>query len=194
MIAIASDHGGYDLKERVKKYLEENNIPFQDFGCDSKASCDYPVFGHAAAKAVAAGTCEKGIVICTTGIGISISANKVKGIRCALCSEPLSAKMTRLHNDANMLAMGAGIVGENLALEIVETFLNTPFYLYNPGRTRKCTDYLQRGHRLCSGRCRKSRCRKSPRRNTRPCIRRRCRSTEKGSRSCFSRPCHRSGC
>ena len=115
MIAIASDHGGYDLKERVKKYLEENNIPFQDFGCDSKASCDYPVFGHAAAKAVADGTCEKGIVICTTGI------------RCALCSEPLSAKMTRLHNDANMLAMGAGIVGENLALEIVETFLNTPF-------------------------------------------------------------------
>ena len=112
MIAIASDHGGYDLKERVKKYLEENNIPFRDFGCDSKASCDYPVFGHAAAKAVADGTCEKGIVICTTGIGISISANKVKGIRCALCSEPLSAKMTRLHNDANMLAMGAGIVGE----------------------------------------------------------------------------------
>ena len=93
----------------------------------AKASCDYPVFGHAAARAVADGTCEKGIVICTTGIGISISANKVKGIRCALCSDPLSAKMTRLHNDANMLAMGAGIVGENLALEIVETFLNTPF-------------------------------------------------------------------
>ena len=120
MIAIASDHGGYDLKERVKKYLEEKNIPYQDMGCDSKASCDYPVFGHAAARAVADGTCEK-------GIGISISANKVKGIRCALCSDPLSAKMTRLHNDANMLAMGAGIVGENLALEIVETFLNTPF-------------------------------------------------------------------
>ena len=84
MIAIASDHGGYDLKERVKKYLEEKNIPYQDMGCDSKASCDYPVFGHAAARAVADGTCEKGIVICTTGIGISISANKVKGIRCAL--------------------------------------------------------------------------------------------------------------
>ena len=117
MIAIASDHGGYDLKERVKKYLEEKNIPYQDMGCDSKASCDYPVFGHAAARAVADGTCEKGIVICTTGIGISISANKVKGIRCALCSDPLSAKMTRLHNDANMLAMGAGIVGENLALD-----------------------------------------------------------------------------
>ena len=127
MIAIASDQGGYDLKERVKKYLEEKNSPYQDMGCDSKASCDYPVFGHAAARAVADGTCEKGIVICTTGIGISISANKVKGIRCALCSDPLSAKMTRLHNDANMLAMGAGIVGENLALEIVETFLNTPF-------------------------------------------------------------------
>ena len=81
MIAIASDHGGYDLKERVKKYLEEKNIPYQDMGCDSKASCDYPVFGHAAARAVADGTCEKGIVICTTAIGISISANKVKGIR-----------------------------------------------------------------------------------------------------------------
>ena len=127
MIAIASDHGGYDLKERVKKYLEENNIPFQDFGCDSKASCDYPVFGHAAAKAVAAGTCEKGIVICTTGIGISISANKVKGIRCALCSEPLSAKMTRLHNDANIICMGARTLGSGVALELVDLFLHTPF-------------------------------------------------------------------
>ena len=127
MIAIASDHGGYDLKEKVKKYLEEKNIPVQDFGCDSKASCDYPVFGHAAAKAVADGTCEKGIVICTTGIGISISANKVAGIRCALCSDPLSAKMTRLHNDANILAMGGRVVGPGLALKIVDTFLDTPF-------------------------------------------------------------------
>ena len=127
MIAIASDHGGYDLKERVKKYLEEKNIPYQDMGCDSKASCDYPVFGHAAARAVADGTCEKGIVICTTGIGISISANKVKGIRCALCSDPLSAKMTRLHNDANILAMGGRVVGPGLALKIVDTFLDTPF-------------------------------------------------------------------
>ena len=125
MIAIASDHGGYDLKERVKKYLEEMNIPYQDMGCDSKASCDYPVFGHAAARAVADGTCEKGIVICTTGIGISISANKVKGIRCALCSDPLSAKMTRLHNDANILAMGGRVVGPGLALKIVDTFLDT---------------------------------------------------------------------
>ena len=127
MIAIASDHGGYDLKERVKKYLEENNIPFQDFGCDSKASCDYPVFGHAAAKAVADGTCEKGIVICTTGIGISIAANKIKGIRCAHCADCLEAEMTRRHNDANMMALGAGITGGNLAKRMVEIFLNTEF-------------------------------------------------------------------
>lgn len=127
MIALGSDHGGFDLKQRVIKYLEEKQIPYEDMGCGSKDSCDYPVFGHAVAKAVAEGRCEKGIVICTTGIGISISANKVPGVRCALCADVLSAKMTRLHNDANVLAMGAGIVGENLALEIVETFLSTDF-------------------------------------------------------------------
>ncbi len=127
MIALGSDHGGFDLKERIKAYLEKENIPYQDFGCDSKESCDYPVFGQAAAEAVADGRCEKGIVICTTGIGISIAANKVKGIRCALCSEPLSAEMTRRHNDANMLAMGAGIIGGNLAERITSVFLNTPF-------------------------------------------------------------------
>ena len=127
MIAIASDHGGYDLKERVKKYLEEKNIPYQDMGCDSKASCDYPVFGHAAARAVADGTCEKGIVICTTGIGVSITANKVKGIRCALLSDLMSARLTRQHNDANMMALGAGVVGEKLALEMVDLFPTTPF-------------------------------------------------------------------
>lgn len=127
MIAIGSDHGGYSMKQRVIQYLEENNIPYQDMGCGSTASCDYPVFGHAVAKAVAGGDCEKGIVICTTGIGISISANKVKGIRCALCGDPLSARMTRLHNDANVLAMGAGIIGENMAVEIVDMFLNTKF-------------------------------------------------------------------
>ena len=126
-IAIACDHGGYLLKQDILIWLEENDIDYEDFGCYSTESVDYPVFAERAARAVAAGECDKGIVICTTGIGISISANKVKGIRCALCSDPLSAKMTRLHNDANMLAMGAGIVGENLALEIVETFLNTPF-------------------------------------------------------------------
>ncbi len=127
MIAIGSDHGGYDLKCQVIGYLKEKGIPYKDMGCDSKASVDYPVYGKAVARAVADGTCEKGIVICTTGIGISIAANKVPGVRCALCSEPLSAKMTRLHNNANVLALGGAMVGVNLALDIVETFLNTPF-------------------------------------------------------------------
>ncbi len=127
MIAIGSDHGGYELKQKVIKHLEGKNIPCRDMGCNSKDSCDYPVFGHAVANAVAQGSCEKGIVICTTGIGISITANKTKGIRCALCSDSLSARMTRLHNDANVLALGAGFVGENLAIEIVDTFLNTEF-------------------------------------------------------------------
>lgn len=127
MIALGSDHGGYDLKMEVIRYLEENKIEYKDFGCLDKSSCDYPEFGRAAAKAVADGVCEKGIVICTTGIGISISANKVPGVRCALCADSLSAKMTRLHNNANMLALGAGIVGTNLAIEIVDTFLNTEF-------------------------------------------------------------------
>lgn len=127
MIVIGCDHGGYELKEKVIHYLEERKIPYRDMGCNSRESVDYPVYGHAVAKAVADGSCEKGIVICTTGIGISISANKVPGIRCALCSDTLSAKMTRLHNDANVLALGAGIVGENLALDIVDTFLNTAF-------------------------------------------------------------------
>ncbi len=127
MIAIGSDHGGYDLKQLVIQYLEEKQIPYQDMGCDSRASVDYPVYGKAVAQAVADGSCEKGIVICTTGIGISIAANKVPGVRCALCSDTLSARMTRLHNNANVLAMGGGIIGPNLALDIVETFLNTPF-------------------------------------------------------------------
>lgn len=127
MIALGSDHGGFDLKERVKAYLDREGIPYQDYGCHSKESCDYPVFGKAAAEAVASGVCEKGIVICTTGIGISIAANKVRGIRCALCGDPLSASLTRRHNNANMLAMGAGIVGKNLAENIVDTFLNTQF-------------------------------------------------------------------
>lgn len=127
MIALGCDHGGYELKEAVITYLKEKNIAYKDFGCYNMDSCDYPVYGRAAAEAVANGECEKGIVICTTGIGISITANKVKGVRCALCSDTLSAKMTRLHNDANMLAMAAGFIGKNLALDIVETFLNTEF-------------------------------------------------------------------
>ena len=127
MIAIGSDHGGYELKQRVIRHLEERGIPCRDMGCYSKESCDYPVYGHAVAEAVAGGEAEKGIVICTTGIGISISANKHPGIRCALCADSASARLTRLHNDANVLALGAGIVGEILALEIVDTFLDTPF-------------------------------------------------------------------
>lgn len=127
MIALACDHGGYDLKCQVIRYLEEKGIAYKDFGCYGKESCDYPDFAKPAAESVASGECEKGVVICTTGIGISIVANKVKGIRCALCSDPVSARLTREHNDANMLAMGAGIVGSNLAMSILETFLNTPF-------------------------------------------------------------------
>lgn len=127
MIAIGSDHGGFDLKEKVKAHLVEKGYEVKDVGCYEKVSVDYPTFGHAVAKAVAAGECEKGIVICTTGIGISITANKTAGIRCALCSEPLSAKMTRLHNDANVLAMGAALVGDMMAMEIVDTFLGTAF-------------------------------------------------------------------
>lgn len=127
MIALGSDHGGYDLKEVVKDHLQKRGFEVKDFGTYSKESCDYPDFGRAAAEAVASGECEKGIVICTTGIGISIVANKVKGIRCALCSETTSARLTREHNDANMLAMGGGLVGNLLALEIVDTFLDTEF-------------------------------------------------------------------
>ena len=108
-------------------YLEQAGHEVCDFGTKTPDSCDYPDFGIAAAEAVARGDCERGIVVCTTGIGISIAANKVPGIRCALCSEPLSARMTRLHNDANMLALGGAFVGVNLALEIVKVFLETPF-------------------------------------------------------------------
>lgn len=115
------------MKVKVIEYLEQKGIEYKDMGCYDKSSVDYPVYGHAVAKAVADGTAEKGIVICTTGIGISIAANKVPGVRCALCSETLSAKMTRLHNDANVLALGGAMIGVNLALDIVETFLNTPF-------------------------------------------------------------------
>jgi len=126
-IAMGCDHGGYALKERIKKYLTEKGHTIVDCGTDSTESCDYPVYGEAAARKVASGECERGIVICTTGIGISISANKVRGIRCALCSDAFSAEMTRRHNDANVLALGAGIVGGNLAERIVDVFLSTEF-------------------------------------------------------------------
>ena len=126
-ISMGCDHGGYPLKEFLKSWLQEQGHTVVDCGTDSTDSCDYPVFGAAAAREVAEGRCERGIVICTTGIGISITANKVKGIRCALCADSLSAEMTRRHNDANMLAMGAGIVGPNLAERIVDVFLATEF-------------------------------------------------------------------
>ena len=127
MIAIACDHGGFALKTVIKAYLTEQGYEVHDFGCDGLESCDYPDFGIPAAKAVADGSCEKGIVICTTGVGMSMAANKVHGVRCALCSDPLSASLTRQHNDANVLALGAGIIGQNLALEIVSVFLHTAF-------------------------------------------------------------------
>jgi len=127
MIAIGSDHGGYDLKQKVIAHLQERGLAYKDFGCPDKNSCDYPIYGAAVAKAVASGECDRGIVICTTGIGISITANKVKGIRCALCGDPVSARLTREHNDANILAMGAAIIGERVALNIVDIFLDTPF-------------------------------------------------------------------
>jgi len=127
MIALACDHGGFDMKQIVIEYLEENGIEYKDFGCYDKTSCDYPVFARPAAEAVASGECEKGIVVCTTGIGISIVANKVKGIRAAVCNDPYAAKMTRLHNNANVLALGGGMIGKNMAIDILETFLNTEF-------------------------------------------------------------------
>lgn len=126
-IALACDHGAFDLKQKVAAHLTEKGYEVVDFGTHSKDSCDYPDFAGPAAKAVAAGQCEKGVLLCTTGIGVSITANKVKGIRCALLSDLMSAELTRLHNDTNMMALGAGVVGENLALAIVDKWLTTPF-------------------------------------------------------------------
>ena len=126
-IALGCDHGGYGLKCEIIKLLEAKGYEYQDFGCYSTESCDYPEFGEAAARAVDSGECEKGIVICTTGIGISIAANKVAGIRCAHCADSLEAEMTRRHNDANMMAIGAGFTGKNMAERMVEVFLSTEF-------------------------------------------------------------------
>ena len=126
-IAIGCDHGALALKNKFVAHLEALGHEVKDCGTYTLDSCDYPDFGAAAAKAVASGECEKGIVLCTTGIGISIAANKVKGIRCALLSDVMSARLTRLHNDTNMMAVGAGVVGEMLALEILDTWLGTEF-------------------------------------------------------------------
>ena len=126
-ISIGCDHGALALKNKMVAHLTAKGHEVIDFGTHTPDSCDYPEFAAAAAKAVASGECDKGIVLCTTGIGVSISANKVSGIRCALLSDVWSAKMTRLHNDTNVMALGAGVVGKNLALEIVDTWLGTEF-------------------------------------------------------------------
>lgn len=126
-IAIGSDHGGFELKEKVIKHLLEKDIEVLDLGTNSTASVDYPEFGHAVGHAVVEGKADLGIVICGTGIGISISANKVPGVRAGLCTNTTMAKLTRQHNNANVLAMGARIVGDVLALDMVDTFISTPF-------------------------------------------------------------------
>lgn len=127
MIALGSDHGGFSLKQEIITYLNEQNLEFKDYGCFNEEACDYPIYGKSVANAVVSGECDKGIIICGTGIGISIAANKIKGVRAALCSDCFSAEATRLHNDANILAMGARVVGSGLAIKIVDTFLNTEF-------------------------------------------------------------------
>jgi len=127
MIAIGSDHGGFPLKQVIIEYFESEKILYNDFGTHSAESCDYPVYAKAVADAVVSGECELGILVCSTGIGISIAANKIRGIRCALCGDPFSAEMTRRHNDANILALGGLVVGDGLALNIVKAFLGHEF-------------------------------------------------------------------
>ena len=127
MIGLGCDHGGYELKQEIIKYLEEKGIPYKDFGCDSTKSVDYPIYARKVGRAIQNGECDKGILICGTGIGISIAANKMKGIRAALCTDCFSAEATRLHNNANILALGGRVVGPGLAVKIVDTFLNTEF-------------------------------------------------------------------
>lgn len=127
MIAIASDHGGYKLKEAIKVFLSENGYEYKDFGTNSEESCDYADYAKPVALSVKNGECEKGILICGTGIGMSLAANKVKGIRAALCGDYFSAKYTRLHNDANIICIGERVTGEGLALELVDVFLKTEF-------------------------------------------------------------------
>ena len=141
MIALACDHAALDMKKEVAALLDEMGLEYRDFGTYTKDSCDYPVFAARAARAVASGECDRGILICGTGIGISIAANKIRGIRCALCSDPVSAQLTRLHNDANMLAFGARILGTELARGIVRAFLTTPF---EGGRHQRRIDLITR--------------------------------------------------
>lgn len=127
MLAIGCDHGGYELKQEIIAYLEKRGIDYKDFGCYNMESVDYPVYARKVAHAILDGSCDKGILICGTGIGISIAANKIPGIRAALCTDCFCAQATREHNDANILALGGRVVGPGLAVKIVETFLETPF-------------------------------------------------------------------
>lgn len=127
MLALGCDHGGYELKREIMKYLEKEQISYKDFGCDSTQAVDYPIYARRVTKAIQSGECSQGILICGTGIGISIAANKEKGIRAAVCTDCFSAEATRLHNDANILALGARVTGTGLALKIVDTFLHTGF-------------------------------------------------------------------
>ena len=126
-VALGSDHGGFELKQEIIKYLEEKNIEYKDYGCSSTESTDYPIYAKKVAHGILEGECELGILVCGTGIGISITANKIKGIRAAVCTDCFTAEATRLHNDANMLALGGRVVGTGLAVKIVDTILNTPF-------------------------------------------------------------------
>lgn len=139
MIALGCDHGGFPLMQEIKAHLDELGLEYKDFGTYSEESCDYPVYAEKAAKAVASGECDRGILVCGTGIGISIAANKIKGIRAALCSDCFSAEMTRRHNDANMLALGGRVLGAGLALKIVDTFLATGF---DGGRHQRRIDLI----------------------------------------------------
>ena len=139
MIALGCDHGGYELKQEIKKYLGEKGIEYKDYGCDSLDSVDYPIYAKKVAHAILDGECEKGILICGTGLGISLAANKVKGIRACVCSEPFTAKMSRAHNDCNILAFGARVVGGELAKMIVDTWINTEF---EGGRHQRRVDLL----------------------------------------------------
>ena len=138
-IALGCDHGALELKLAIRAFLENRGYEIQDFGTHTKESCDYPDFAAAAAKAVADGQCQWGIVLCTTGVGVSIAANKIDGIRCALVSDLMTARLTRQHNDSNVLALGAGVVGEKLALEIMDVWLNTAF---EGGRHQRRVDKL----------------------------------------------------
>ena len=127
MIAIGSDHGGYGLKQEIMAHLKEQGVEYKDYGCYDEKSCDYPVYAKKVANAIVSGECEKGILICGTGIGISITANKVKGIRAALCHDTFSAQATREHNNANVLCMGARVIGPELAFRIADTFIDSKF-------------------------------------------------------------------